>query len=243
MQLYADIFFLYNLIMDYLVLKITAVLWGIRSEKLFLWCTAANICYIAAVFFAGISPVMPCFFLACAVLFSLRPKKTIHFIGIIITAYAVTFLLGSIGLGLMALFGANALFAAAPAVLLLYLLDRLKSSAKLSAVSGLYPLEISTEGKSINLTALCDSGNGLRIANEPVIIVDKTAAGPLMPYIADMFKHSCRTVSGEGELTCFYAMARIGRDMPKRTCIAISGTPMDGDFDSLINAEILDRIS
>ncbi len=238
MQLYGDIFFLYNLIMDYIVLKMTLILWGSGKNRLFLWCIAANICYTASVCVIGISPVMPFVFLAAALFFGARPHTPLRFFGMLITAYSVTFLLGSLSLGAMALFGLDGSVTVIFATVLLFLLKKISDSPKLCEISGLHRLEIFSGGKSVVLTALSDSGNGLEINGSPVVIADKKAVSPLLPYIKDTFPHPCRTVTGEAELICFYADTKID-EKTGRNCIAISSTPINGSFEALINTELL----
>ena len=142
MQLYGDIFFFYNLVMDYIVLKMTALLWDSRQHGLFLWCVGANILYLLTVIFIGLYPILPCMFLALAVIFALRPKGILKFVGMILTTYLLTFMLGSLSLGLTAVFNADFPCVIIPGLLLLSALKKINKSVHLSRISGLYPLEI-----------------------------------------------------------------------------------------------------
>ena len=238
MEVYGDIFFLYNLVTDYAVLKSAAIIWHGRGRP-FLCCVAVNIIYTAIVYFFGLYALTPYILLAAAVFFGLKPKKAPHFAAMLLTVWVLCFITGSLSLGIMTLFDTGTAAVLLPAVVLLAAVSRAEKSVYLSRLSGIYPVELSVTGKKVFLDALVDSGNTRRVGEKSVIVADRSALAPLLPHIGTFFTAQCVTVSGTGELCCFYADAAVNGKTHENACVAISGVPIEGGFDALISAEII----
>lgn len=239
MEIYGDIFFIYNLIMDYTVLKITAILWNTavsKGQKMFLWCVVTNLLYIFSIYFAGIYFFLPYAILALAVYLSFKPKSLLKFTGYLLTAYVVTFFLGSISLGLMAVFGADSSCILILAVIFLIIIRRISQNIALEKMAGRYmPIEIITNEHSDILTAYVDSGHSLEYNNTPVLIADSR-------YISDtavneFFYIKCNTVSGTDFLKAFNAKLSFGNTVIEQGIVAISNAPLSGDFNALISPD------
>ncbi len=237
MTLYGDIFFLYNVVTDYAVLKSASIMWRGRGRP-FLWCILINFIYMAAVYFVGINFITPYLLLAAAVVFGLAPKDTKRFWGMLATVLILGFLLGSLSLGIMAVFDTGGTAALFPACILLFVTYRADKSIYLNKLSGIYPITLTANGHTVALTAFVDSGNKLKINGRTVVAADRDALSPILPYIDEFFTAPCKTVSGESELTCFYAdMTANGKTA--NTIVAVSQSPINDGFNALINSEFL----
>ncbi|MBQ9604913.1 MAG: sigma-E processing peptidase SpoIIGA [Firmicutes bacterium] len=237
-QFYADTYFVYTLAADYAVIMAAACIWG-RGGRIFWRIFLLDMLCVLFIALFGLYAVLSYIALAAAVIFCLKPKRISEFFAMLLTVYIVSFGLGSAALGFMCLFGANEFVMLIPAFLLIFVSKRIAKNRRLSELTGIYPLVLDINGRTAAFDALADSGNALKVNGAPVIIVDKTAAAEILPYIRDEFFTECVSVTGRKKLMCFYAKARIGEKYIENACIAVSAEKIEGGFNALFNAEML----
>ncbi len=238
-QFYADTYFIYTLAADYAVISAAAELWQ-GTGHIFLKCLVLDL--LCTVFFSvfGIYAALSYITLAAAVFLCLAPKNAREFAAMLMTVFIAAFVLGSLSLGLMSLFGANEFIMLIPAAFMIFITKKLAKSKRLSEISGIYPLVIEHSGKKAVFTALADSGNGLKVNGKEVIIIDKAAAGELISETDETFFTDCVSVTGRKRLLCFYAAAVIGEKRIENACIAISAEKIEGNFNALFNKNVLE---
>ena len=133
------------------------------------------------------------------------------------------------------------------AYLLLLILEKIFFSRKGEGL--LYDLTVTTNGKTIALKGLVDSGNNLRepFSGAPVIVCDSFYMKKICPDSENGFRViPCLTVTGEAALEAFHPdeVLIIGFGKKIHTSdvyIAASREPICGEYQALINPQIIDR--
>lgn len=238
MKICAEALFLYNFIIDYAVLYSAAVIWHARGRPL-ISSLLLNAVYLVLTYFFGLYPPIPYLLLICGVKFGFAHKSAAALWGMLLTVCICEFLIGSITLGLMAVFDTGAGIVVLPCSLLMFTVKRADKSVKLAEVSGIYKIRLETGGHYVVLDALADTGNSLYIEKKPAIIADEAALLRLTEQNPQLYKAKCTTVAGESELDYFYADMVFCGKKTKNVCAAISKAPISGTFNAVINPELL----
>ena len=113
----------------------------------------------------------------------------------------------------------------------------------------LYEITVTAGGRAVSCKGLADTGSDLRepFSGAPVIVCDRTLAERVRPPEHAGFRViPCRTVTGEGALEGFRPdeIQITGGGRTIRTSdvyIAASREPISGEYQALINPQIIDR--
>lgn len=133
------------------------------------------------------------------------------------------------------------------AYLLLLLFERLFFSR--TSEKKLYEISVMVNGKTIAVKGLADTGCHLKepFSGAPVIVCDKELTKRIAPNDDTRFRIiPCFTVTGQGTLHGFRPdeVTIIGDNFNKKTkdvYIAASNHPIDGEYQALLNPQLVDR--
>lgn len=133
------------------------------------------------------------------------------------------------------------------AYLLLMLLERLFFSR--TNEKKLYHISVLVNGKTITMKGLADTGCNLKepFSGAPVIVCDRELAKRIAPQDTTRFRIiPCFTVTGQGTLHGFRPdeVTIMGDHLNKKTkdvYIAASSQPIAGEYEALLNPQLVDR--
>jgi stage II sporulation protein GA (sporulation sigma-E factor processing peptidase) len=192
MEIYADLFFLINLLMDYFVLWMAAKIMRLRPRKTRLAIGAAL--SAAACLWATLTPpllpylnaftaVLP---LSGGIIAAYAPMPAKLFFKCLLTAYVCAFALGGAGFALYYATGAEGgIWLLTGSTLFFYILVKVlsKTIGRKIAARRVCKVKIYRGGDSVTLDALIDTGNTLRepLSNSPVIVAEFDSIKTLLP--------------------------------------------------------------
>jgi len=201
MNVYADIVFIINIIMNSIILLLTA--W-ISSTKYKLWrilvAAAVGSCYVLVsimpgvmiinhVVFKGIIPLI-----LIVLSFGIKPGRLIF---LLMTSFYITsFILGGAVVGWLYFWHTNPWFDGASTslswthllwgssigIFSIFIIVRRIMLPRMTHQHNLYQVKLEYEGRTVELTGLLDTGNGLHtvIGRKPVILVNQFALEPIL---------------------------------------------------------------
>ncbi|RGX56533.1 hypothetical protein DWV16_02640 [Anaerotruncus sp. AF02-27] len=139
------------------------------------------------------------------------------------------------------------IFSTTAAYLLLSLLEKLFAGR--THEKKLYDVTVSVSGKTVSFKGLADTGSSLRepFSGAPVIVCDRELAGKVRPDESVSFRViPCLTVTGQGTLEGFHPdeVTIVGDGKQIKTSdvyIASSREPIGGEYQALLNPQLVDR--
>ncbi|AEY66630.1 sigma-E processing peptidase SpoIIGA [Clostridium sp. BNL1100] len=223
MEIYLDVLILENLVINYLILYVTAKFSRYRTSTLRLFSGAIiGALYVGViiiepdikVFYTTLAKILLSFFII-AVTFS--PRKIMTFIKTLVIFYISTFIFAGAALaflffneqggfvknGIVYVFGQSKwslMFFSLVTVGIIIKIFMEVIQSKFTRDNLLIPVKISFDNRKIGFPALVDTGNSLKdpLTNNPVMVVEFKALEELLPIeIKDIFKNS-----KEDDLSC-----------------------------------------
>ncbi|ACL76409.1 sigma-E processing peptidase SpoIIGA [Ruminiclostridium cellulolyticum] len=223
MEIYLDVLILENLVINYLILYVTAKFSRYRTSTLRLFSGAIiGAIYVGIiiiepdikVFYTTLAKILLSFFII-AVTFS--PRKIMTFIKTLVIFYISTFIFAGAALaflffneqggfvknGIVYVFGQSKwslMFFSLVTVGIIIKIFMEIIQSKFTRENLLIPVKIAFDNRKIGFSALVDTGNSLKdpLTNNPVMVVEFKALEELLPIeIKDIFKNS-----KEDDLSC-----------------------------------------
>ncbi|WP_024831391.1 sigma-E processing peptidase SpoIIGA [Ruminiclostridium josui] len=223
MEIYLDVLILENLVINYLILYVTAKFSKYRTSTLRLFSGAIiGALYVGIiiiepdikVFYTTLAKILLSFFII-AVTFS--PRKIMTFIKTLVIFYISTFIFAGAALaflffnnqggfvknGIVYVFGQSKwslMFFSLVTVGIIIKIFMEVIQSKFTRENLLIPVKIAFDNRKIGFPALVDTGNSLKdpLTNNPVMVVEFNALEELLPIeIKDIFKNS-----KEDDLSC-----------------------------------------
>ncbi len=223
MEIYLDVLILENLVINYLILYVTAKFSRYRTSTLRLFSGAIiGALYVGViivepdikVFYTTLAKILLSFFII-AVTFS--PRKVMTFIKTLVIFYISTFIFAGAALaflffneqggfvknGIVYVFGQSKwslMFFSLVTVGIIIKIFMEVIQSKFTRENLLIPVKIAFDNRKIGFPALVDTGNSLKdpLTNIPVMVVEFKALEELLPIeIKDIFKNS-----KEDDLSC-----------------------------------------
>jgi stage II sporulation protein GA (sporulation sigma-E factor processing peptidase) len=194
MEIYADLFFLINFLMDYFVFWMAAKILRLRPKRSRL--ALGALFGAAACLWVALTPRLSprfgafaaVFILAGGIIIAHAPLSLSRFFKCLLASYVCAFALGGAGFALYYAAGGAAggtLCLLIGSSLFFYILIKILSKAigKKFSARRMCRLKIYWDGAFVSLDALIDTGNTLRepISNSPVIVAEFDSVKPLLP--------------------------------------------------------------
>lgn len=264
-QIYADIVFIINFCMDYILLTIMCKIMVYKSSRRRRICGGAvgAISAIAAFYISsawGIALQLSTGVLMCLIC---QPwRKLRDFISRLAVFYAASFILGGSAMAVLCAVGANVLLkngafyididigllaiSTAVGYGIITLLERITKRAKTACRKS---VSIGFMGKRADLTGYVDTGNTLTCGGVPVVLISRAAAAPLSPdeNSAD-FPLNCppekiriisyKYIGGNGLLHCIIPDYIYVDGKISRAVIGICPDSLSAEYDALLYAEM-----
>lgn len=223
MEIYLDVLILENLVINYLILYVTAKFSKYRTSTLRLFLGAIiGALYVGIiiiepdikVFYTTVAKILLSFFIIAVTFF---PKNIMTFIKTLVIFYISTFIFAGAALaflffndqggfvknGIVYVFGQSKwslMFFSLVTVGIIIKIFMEVIQSKFTRENLLIPVKIAFDNRKIGFPALVDTGNSLKdpLTNNPVMVVEFNALEELLPVeIKDIFKNS-----KEDDLSC-----------------------------------------